>query len=403
MKHVIILGDGMADRPIAQLGNRTPLQAAYKPNMDRLAREGCCGMFRTIEDDVPTGSEAANLVVMGYDPRRVLQGRGVLEAASMGIELHNNEIALRCNLINIDPEGRILNHSAGHISSPEAELLIHFLQTEIGSESLHFYPGVSYRHVLIARDLDPRLICAPPHDHPGEPVDTLAIRPAVPEAAETASALNALTRRSRELLPSHPVNRRREEADQPPANSIWLWSPGRKPEMWTYRERFGISGAVISAVDLIRGIGIYAGLEVYDVPGATGLWNTNYEGKAAACLRALEKHDFCYVHLEAPDEAGHEGDLELKIQTIADLDARLIGPILRGIEAHGWEAVVAVLPDHPTPVEERVHVRDEVPFAIRHPRRSPDGVLTYDELACRSGSFGTLHGDAFIRAVLAGD
>jgi 2,3-bisphosphoglycerate-independent phosphoglycerate mutase len=337
---------------------------------------------------------------MGYNPRDVLQGRGVLEAASMGVEILDDDMAMRCNLICLFDDGRIKNHSAGHISSAEADELLRTLQRELGSDTLNFYTGISYRHLLVGKGLDPRLECTPPHDHPGEPAEPLLIRARIPEAQPTADQLNDLTRRSWVILKEHPVNQRRRAAGKDPGNSIWLWSPGRRPKMWTYAERFGLTGAVISAVDLIRGIGVYAGLEIIKVDGATGLYNTNYEGKADACLLALEQHDFCYIHVEAPDEAGHDGNLELKIRTIEDLDARLVGRILTGLEQRGLEAVVAVLPDHPTPVEKRIHVRDAVPFAIRDPHRAPDAVERYDEVSCARGSFGMLHGDEFIRAVL---
>jgi 2,3-bisphosphoglycerate-independent phosphoglycerate mutase len=399
MKYIVILGDGMADYPIVRLGNRTPLQVARKPNLDQIARLGRCGLLKTIEDDVPTGSEAANLSVMGYNPREVLQGRGVLEAASMGVDIKDDEIGMRCNLICLFDDGRIKNHSAGHISSEESDEILQTLQRELGNDARHFYTGVSYRHLFVGRSLDPRLDCAPPHDHPGESAESLLIRPKTAEAATTATLLNRLTRESWALLKDHPVNRRRRAAGQDPANSIWLWSPGRRPKMWTFADRFGVTGAVISAVDLIRGIGKYAGLEIIKVPGATGLYTTNYEGKADACLEAIQRCDFCYVHIEAPDEAGHDGNLDLKIKTIEDLDSRLAGRILDGLKTKGIEAVVAVLPDHPTPVESRIHVRDAVPFAILDPRQAPDQVTAYDEKSCAAGSYGLLHGDAFIRAV----
>jgi 2,3-bisphosphoglycerate-independent phosphoglycerate mutase len=397
MKYVIILGDGMSDYPVARLGGKTPLQVARHPHLDRLAREGRCGLFKTIEEDMPTGSEAANLSVLGYDPRQVLQGRGVLEAASMGVNIGPDDMGMRCNLICLFEDGRIKNHSAGHISSEESDAILQTLQKEIGREGLHFYTGVSYRHLFVGRGLDPRLDCTPPHDHPNEPADPLLIRAKVPEAQPTADLLNDLTRRSWRILKEHPVNQRRRAASKDAANSIWLWSPGKRPKMWTFRERFGVTGAVISAVDLIRGIGVYAGLEIIKVPGATGLWNTNYEGKADATLAALTRSDFVYVHVEAPDEAGHEGDLNLKLRTIEDLDARLVGRILTGVDLAN--TVVAVLPDHPTPVEMRIHVRDAVPVAIRDPRRPADKVTSYNEPACAAGTLGTLHGDDFIRAV----
>jgi len=399
MKHIVILGDGMSDYPVARLGGKTPLQVARKPHMDRIAREGRCGLFKTIEDDMPTGSEAANLSVMGYNPREVLQGRGVLEAASMGVDIRGDDMAMRCNLICLFEDGRIKNHSAGHISSEESDEILKTLQKEIGRPGLNFYTGVSYRHLFVGRGLDPRLDCTPPHDHPNELAEPLLIRARVPEAQPTADLLNDLTRRTWPFRKTHPVNQRRRAAGKDPANSIWLWSPGKRPKMWTFPDRFGIHGAVISAVDLIRGIGVYAGLEPLRVPGATGLHDTNYEGKADACLAALERYDFCYVHVEAPDEAGHEGNLDLKIRTIEDLDARLVGRILAGLEQQKMDAVVAVLPDHATPVESRIHVRDAVPFAIRDPRRAPDAVQRYDEQSCAPGALGVVHGDQFIRAV----
>lgn len=397
MKYVIILGDGMADYPVARLGGKTPLQVARHPHLDRIAREGRCGLFKTIEDDMPTGSEAANLSVLGYNPREVLQGRGVLEAAAMGVDIRADEMAMRCNLICLTADGRIKNHSAGHISSAESDEILQTLQEEIGAPGLHFYTGVSYRHLFVGKNLDPRLDCAPPHDHPNEPAESLLIRPQVPEAQTTADLLNDLTRRSWQILNDHPVNQRRRAAGKDPGNSIWLWSPGKRPQMWTFQERFGVTGAVISAVDLIRGIGKYAGLDIIKVPGATGLHDTNYEGKADHAVAALRDRDFVYVHVEAPDEAGHEGDLELKIKTIEDLDARLVGRLLAVVDLS--ETVVAVLPDHPTPVESRIHVRDAVPFAIRDPRQPADAVTCYDEASCAAGSLGTVHGDTFIRTV----
>jgi 2,3-bisphosphoglycerate-independent phosphoglycerate mutase len=399
MKHIVILADGCADHPVARLHGKTPLQFAHKPHIDRLAREGRTGMFETLEEGLPTGSEIANLVVMGYNPREVFQGRGVLEAAAMGVAIADDEIGMRCNLICIDDAGNIKNHSAGHISTEEADELIKTLNEKLGSAALRFHTGVSYRHLLVAKDLDPALECTPPHDHPGKPAEPLMIRAKTPAAQATADQLNELTRKSWEILREHPVNVARRAAGKDAANSIWLWSPGRRPSMWTFPDRFGISGAVISAVDLIKGIGSQAGLEMIDVPGATGLWDTNYEGKADAVLAALERVDFVYVHVEAPDEAGHEGDLWLKIRTIEDIDRRLVGRIVDGLKAKHMDAVIAVLPDHPTPVEVRTHVREAVPFLIYDKRHAPDIVTHYDEISCRKGGYGTIRGDEFIRTV----
>lgn len=399
MKYCVILGDGMSDYPIERLNGKTPLQVANKPHIDRIAREGRCGMLKSLADEMPTGSAVANLSVMGYDPIECFQGRGVLEAASMGVEIGDSDMAMRCNLICME-DGRIKNHSAGHIGSNEADQLIRHLQKEIGSERFRFHSGVSYRHLFVAEGLNPHLQCFPPHDHPGEEVAHLQIRPDAKEAMETAKILNDLTAQSQKCLKDHPINISRIEQGKDPANSIWLWSPGRRPKMWTYQERFGLNGAVISAVDLIKGIGKYAGFEIVNVEGATGLYDTNYEGKAEACLAALESVDFCYVHVEAPDEAGHAGDLELKIRTIEDLDQRLVRIVLEGLERSQNETVVAVLPDHPTPVELRTHVRDAVPFAIWNPKHPADSVVQYDETSCAQGAFGQIAGDWFIKSVL---
>ncbi|MEN6624774.1 MAG: cofactor-independent phosphoglycerate mutase [Candidatus Sumerlaeia bacterium] len=399
MKYIVFLGDGMADVPVKKLGGKTPLQVAKKPNMDRIAREGRCGLFCTVPADLPPGSEVANLGVMGYDARTCGYGRGALEAASMGVSIAANDMAMRCNIITLE-DGRFKSHSAGNISSAESDELLGVMRAEFGGPGRTFYAGVDYRHLFVGRDLSPDLVCAPPHDHPGELAEKNMIKPRNEGAAFTAELLNRMTRRSWELLEHHPLNERRRAEGKLPGNSIWLWSPGRRPTMWTYKERFGISGAVISAVDLIRGIGVYAGFEVFRVEGATGLWNTNFEGKAAACLAALEDHDFVYLHVEAADEASHEGNLEHKIHSIESMDLRLIGPVLAELEKRREKAVVAILPDHPTPVESRVHIHGDVPFAIMGVGIEPDAVERYDEDACKKGGYGVLEGDQFIKAVL---
>jgi 2,3-bisphosphoglycerate-independent phosphoglycerate mutase len=401
MKYVIFLGDGMADHPIERLGGKTVLQVAKKPNIDRIAREGQTGLFRTLEPDMATGSAVANLSVMGYNPREVFQGRGVLEAASMGVDVPDGAMAMRCNLICLFPDGTIKNHSAGHISNEESEVLIKAIQDEIGSEKIRFYPGVSYRHLFVADGLNPKVDCAPPHDHPNEPAEENMITALVPEAEETAKILNDLTRKSWDILSNHPINKKRVAEGKDPANSIWLWSPGVRPVMKTYKELFDVTGAVISAVDLIRGLGVYAGLEIIIVEGATGLFDTNFEGKADACLDALEKYDYVYLHVEAPDEAGHEGDLDLKIKTVEDLDKRCIGRVMDGLKERGIEATVAVLPDHATPVEKRIHTRDVVPFAILDPNKPADSVQKYDEVSCKEGVYGEISGDTFVKTLFS--
>lgn len=403
MKYVIFLGDGMADYPIPELGGRTPLMVAQKPAMDRIAREGRTGLFRTIAPDMPTGSAIANLSVLGYDAAELFQGtegRGVLEAASLGVPLEENDLAMRVNLICVQ-EGRIRSHSAGHISNEEAHALIRDADAHFRSRGLRLYPGLSYRHVLVLPGGEFRLECFPPHDHVGTPWRELTIRPMTPEATQTADLLNRVIEESQALLEEHPINRRRREEGKQPANSLWPWAPGKKPRMKTIRERFGVQGAAITAVDLIKGLAIYAGMKPVHVPGATGLYNTNYEGKADAALSALEEVDFVYIHVEAPDEAGHERDLSLKIRTIEDLDRRLIRRVLEGLERKGWEAVVAVLPDHPTPIAQGNHTRDPVPVAICTPGVPPDGVNAFDEESVKSGSLGFMEGPKFIETFFA--
>lgn len=407
MKSIIIIGDGMSDEPVERLGGRTPLMASKKPNIDRVAREGRVGLFSTIPQGMPKGSEVANLSVLGYDALKVYQGRAVVEAANMGVPIGESDVGLRCNLISVEG-GKIKNHSAGHISTEEAGEIIEALDRELGRSKgpmpVEFHPGVSYRHLLVLKGAwaSASVRCAPPHDHVGESVSDLLPRAASEDkdAISTAKRLNELIEKAAALLARHPVNAARKAAGRDWASSIWPWSPGRKPNMATFQERFGIKGAVISAVDLIKGLGRLAGMDVIDVPGATGLWDTNYEGKAAACLEALEGHDLVYVHVEASDEAAHAKDLDLKIRCIEQLDARLVGPILEGLDAKGVEAAIAVLPDHPTPVESGAHADAPVPVAIRTPGVAPDDVQAYDEFAARNGSLGHLSGDEFIKTVL---
>ncbi len=400
MKYVVILGDGMADYPVKALGGKTPLMAATKPHIDRIAKLGRSGLFTTVEPDMEPGSEVANLSVLGYDARAVYQGRGVLEAASMGVELDPTDVAMRVNLICLE-HGKIKNHSAGHIPTEEGAELIRELDRRLGNETIRLHPGVSYRHLLVLKGShSPEFQCFPPHDHVGRSADEPAVIAKNASARATADLLNDLVLRSRPILEAHPVNRARVKAGKDPGNSLWPWSPGRRPDMPTLHALFGITGSVISAVDLIQGLGKYAGLDVIKVPGATGLHDTNYEGKAQAALDALERRDFVYVHVEASDEAGHSRDLELKIRCIEYLDPRLVRLILEGLETKGMETVVAVLPDHATPVELGTHVRGEVPVAIWDPREPPDGVERYDEVSAGNGSLGHLKGADFMNALL---
>ena len=322
MKYLIFLGDGMADYPLPELDGKTPLQVARKPVIDRLARLGRNGTFVTVEPDMPPGSEVANLSVLGYDPKRYYQGRGVIEAASLGVRLEPEDVALRCNLLCIR-DGRIKNHSAGHISTEEARLLIEELNRQLATPEIRFYPGFTYRHLCVLKNGSPELECFPPHDHVGEEALALLPRAKSPAGEDTARTLRELILKSWEILPGQAVNLNRTLQGKDPANSIWFWSPGRKPQMPTYQELYGLKGAVIAAVDLIKGLGVYAGFDVIEVPGATGLLDTNYEGKADAALGALADHDFVFVHLEAPDEAGHSRDVRQKIEAIERFDARL--------------------------------------------------------------------------------
>ncbi len=398
MKKIIILGDGMADTPCPELEGLTPIQAAHTPNMDRLAKEGKSGMLYTVPDGYTPGSEIAHLSLLGYDLDNVFEGRGSLEAASMGIDIADDEMAMRCNLITIDESGRIKNHSAGHISTSEADELIKTLNESFSDGKSSFHTGVSYRHLLKIKNGDKRITCIPPHDIPGAIAEENMIKPDVPEAAETADYINHLIRESQKILRSHPVNIQRMKDGKDPANSIWPWSAGYKPKMQYLSEKFGIEkGYVISAVDLINGIGVYAGLVPIHVQGATGLFDTNYDGKVKAALNALKSDaDFVFLHIEASDEAGHEGDVKLKKKTIENLDSRVVGPILSAIDRWDEEVAIAVLPDHPTPCNLRTHTAHPVPFAIYHKGIKADSVEHYSEFDAVHGELGYLKKDEFI-------
>jgi 2,3-bisphosphoglycerate-independent phosphoglycerate mutase len=400
MKYIIILGDGMSDRPIESLGWKTPLMVADKPNIDSLCSRGRSGKFVTVPPGMPPGSEVANLAVLGYNPAEVFQGRGVLEAASMGVELDSNDLAMRCNLICIEG-GKIKNHSAGHISTEESHELIETLNREMGSDTMFFHPGVSYRHLFVLKNGSDAISCTPPHDVPGTDFASVMIRVLKPEGEKTAALLNRLILTSQMILKDHPVNRKRLSEGKDPANSVWFWSPGHKPKMKTLSEMYGVKGAVISAVDLVKGLGIYAGMDVIEVEGATGLYDTNYEGKAGAAVAALKGgYDFVYLHVEATDEAGHEGNVDLKIRTIEYLDRRVVKFISEETEKMDDDVAIAITPDHGTPCDIRTHVHDPVPFLIYHPGEEPDSVMHYDEVSAESGSYGTIKGDTFIRTLL---
>lgn len=435
-KHIIILGDGMADWSVPSLGNKTLLQAAHTPYMDLLARQGRNGRLLTVAPGFHPGSEVANMSVLGYDLPTVYEGRGALEAASIGIDLQPGDMAMRCNIICIEGD-HIKNHSAGHITTAEADVLVQYLQEQLGNERIHFYTGVQYRHLLVIKGGNKHIACTPPHDVPLKPFRPLLVKPEIEEesaaagnaagaaegsaagnaagasvvgnsagnatgemmtAQETADLINDLILRSQELLSQHPINLKRMAEGKDPANSIWPWSPGYRPQMKPFSARYPQveRGAVISAVDLINGIGYYAGLRRIPVEGATGLYDTNYENKVAAALEALRQDDFVYLHIEASDEAGHEGNVPLKIKTIENLDSRAVGPIYEEVKHWDVPVSIAVLPDHPTPCELRTHTAEPVPFLIWYPGIEPDEVQTFDEVAACNGSYGLLKEDQFI-------
>ena len=395
MKHIIILGDGMADHAVERLGGKTLLEYANTPNMDRLARIGRTGRLATVPDGFLPGSEVANATILGYDMNKVYEGRGPLEAASIGYEMEPGDLALRCNIICLE-NGKIKNHHGGHLTTDESTELIDLLNERLGSDRVRFVKGIQYRHLLIIKGGNKYINCAPPHDHPNEEWRKLLIRPEKGhehEALDTTTLLNELIIKSQDVLYDAPLNVKRRAEGKDEANSIWPWGGGYRPQMKTLSEMYPQikRGDVISAVDLIRGIGHYAGLHNIIVPGATGLADTNYEGKTQAAIEALRKDDFVFLHIEASDEAGHDGDLELKLRTIENLDSRVVGPIFEEVSRWDEPVAIAVMPDHPTPVEIRTHVKEPVPFAVWYPGISPDSVQTYNEVSCVSGSYGMLY------------
>ena len=416
MKRVIILGDGMADLPVERLGGKTLLQYAHKPMMDQLAKEGRCGRLVTVPEGFPPGSEVANTAILGYDLNKVYEGRGPLEAASIGYEMADDDFAIRCNIITIE-DGKIITHNGGNLETDDARVLIEYLNEHLGSDRVRFITGIQYRHLLVIKGGNKHIVCAPPHDHPNEEWRPLLVKPENSEnsenseysensrlsAQQTADLINDLILRSQELLAKHPYNIAKAAKGERQANSIWPWSGGYRPSMETLMQQYPEikSGAVISAVDLIQGIGKYAGLRIIKVPGATGLADTNYEGKAQAAIDALRQDDFVFVHVEASDEAGHDGDLDLKLKTIEYLDQRLIAPIYHEVKDWQDDVCIAVLPDHLTPVEQRIHVGQPVPFLIWHRGIEPDDVQQYDEVSCVNGSYGLLKLHEFMQALMA--
>lgn len=398
----------MADHPVERLGGKTLLQYADTPYMDMLAKNGRTGRLITIPEGFQPGSEVANTAILGYDLNEVYEGRGPLEAASIGYDMRTDDMAMRCNIITL-ADGRIKNHHGGHLTTEQSDILIKYLDRQLGNEDIKFITGIQYRHLLIIRGGNKHIVCAPPHDHPEEEWRQLMVRPEHGwenrrdgdrmTAQQTADIINTLILRSQQLLEQHPFNKERAAQQKDAANSIWPWSGGYRPKMDTLQQMYPQikEGDVISAVDLIRGIGRYAGLNRVTVEGMTGLADTNYENKAQAAIDMLRQHDFVYLHVEASDEAGHDGDLELKLKTIENLDRRIVKPVYE--EVSTWTdtpVCIAILPDHPTPVELRIHVAEPVPFIIWHPGITPDGVETYDEVSCVSGSYGLLRLEEFM-------
>ena len=411
MKHLIILGDGMADHPVERLGGKTLLQYAHTPYMDMLARQGQTGMLHTVPDGFAPGSEVANTAILGYDLNKVYEGRGPLEAASIGYDMQPLDLALRCNILTL-ADGLIKNHHGGHLNTEESEPLIEALNEALASDVVKFAMGIQYRHLLIIKGGSKHITCTPPHDHPNEPWQPLLVKPQegwedVREvgrmtARATATLLNKLIMKSQEVLSAHPLNKQRVTEGKLQANSIWPWGGGYRPAMKTLSQLYPCvqSGSVISAVDLIRGIGSYAGLRNIVVAGATGLYDTNYEGKVAATIEALKNDDFVYLHIEASDEAGHDGDLELKLKTIEALDSRVVGPIYNKVKDWNEPICIGILPDHPTPVEIRTHVDEPVPFLIWYEGIVPDDVHVFDEQSCRNGGYGLLKPNQFMQTFM---
>ncbi len=397
MKFIVFLGDGMSDRPLPGLDGRTPLMAAKTPNLDRMVREGVGGWSLNTPEGYYPGSDVANLGVLGYDVTRCYTGRSPLEAAAMGVDLGEADVAFRCNLVNLGDDYSVMgDFSAGHISTPEAAGLIDHLNRELGDERFQFHPGVSYRHLLVWKNGGADLTCTAPHD--------ISDRPIVGHlpSGKDAAPIGALMRASWKCLADHPINQKRVAAGKVAANSIWLWGHGGKPALTPFKDRFGLSGGIISAVDLMRGIAAHIGFEAIHVPGATGWIDTNYAGKARACLDGLTRHDILFVHVESPDEAGHAGRLDYKIQAIEDFDAQVVGPVLAGMAARGPFRAIA-LPDHPTPISTKTHNSDPVPLALFGAGVIPDGNSAYDERLLETGSISFNPGSSMMEKFISAD
>ncbi|HOM95227.1 MAG: cofactor-independent phosphoglycerate mutase [Candidatus Methanofastidiosa archaeon] len=386
MKYIVVCGDGMADYPLEDKGNKTVLELSDIPNIDMIAKEGAMGELKTVPNGFEAGSDVANLSILGYDPKQYYTGRGPLEAYSIGVELVEGDIAFRCNIIT-EENGIIKDYSSGHITTAESTQLIKKVSEsfDIGK----FYPGVSYRHLFVYNG-ENSFSCTPPHDVVGQKVSDNLIK------GKNSDMLNKMMLDSKKILMGHPVNKKRISEGKNPGNMIWLWGQGKKVPMEPFSQKFGMKGGVISAVDLIKGIGYGAKMKVINVPGATGFIDTNYEGKADYAIKALEEIDFIYIHVEAPDEAGHSGNLEMKIKAIEDLDKRVVGRILNKVEEKGFDYSISIVADHPTPVKLKTHVSDPVPFAVYSKTIKKDSTLCYSEKEAKKGRFGLVNGSDLI-------
>ena len=402
MKYIVLLGDGMADFPLSELNDRTPIEAAFTPSMDEVARLGVAGLFCPIPDDLPAGSDVGNLSVFGYNPYETFTGRAPLEAANQSIHVGPDQVAFRCNLVTLQ-DGIMHDFTSGHISTEEASQIIATIDAELGGDrsgfSVRFYPGVGYRHLTILTAPEETLngltalSCTPPHDITGQ-----AFAPYLP-TGEAEAMLRELMEASRPILADHPVNASRRAAGQSPATSIWLWGQGRSPMMESYHQRFGITGAVISAVDLVNGIGVSAGLEVVKVPGATGYLDTNYKGKVAAAIEALTRHDFVYLHVEAPDETSHQGRIDLKIRAIEDFDAYIVAPFLDYLKRHPHTRLL-IAPDHITSINSKTHAHGAVPFAMCGDGIQPTSTERYSERAAQESGILLTQGHTLVPHLL---
>ncbi len=399
MKYVVLVPDGMSGLPLEELNDRTCMEVAHAPNMDMIARKGVAGMAQNVPRGMTPASDVANLSILGYDPRKYYCGRGPLEAANLGVDLTENDVAFRFNTVTVSGD-RMADYSAGHITTKETAVLVELLNKELGSERFRFYTGTSYRNLLMVRCDSPeeaevlsKVRCYPPHDILDKPVSGhLPKEPALVDLME----------RSKGILRGHDINKVRIDLGQNPANMIWVWGQGKKPEIPGFEDSFGISGGIISAVDLLKGLGRVLGFEVAEVPGATGYYDTNYEGKAEAALDILKRRDMVFVHVEATDEAGHNGDIKAKIKAIEDFDKKITGRIIGALSERGDHRVL-LLPDHPTPIKKRTHTADPVPFAMCGRGISPDDVTVFTERSAKAGSLGLIKGAELMGLMLSSE